>query len=68
MQLETEGECHLVVTRCFAKAQYRAHTEPELIRDVQPGGKLRYEWSDDEGTGFLLTGEFITHGISRGGR
>ena len=54
---------------------YRAHTEPELIRkwllgpegwtmpvclnDAKPGGKIRYEWTDGNGGGFSLTGEYV---------
>ena len=54
---------------------YRAHTEAELIRrwmlgpagwtmpvcqsDPRPGGKIRYEWSNGDGRGFYLTGEFV---------
>ncbi len=54
---------------------YRAHTEPKLIQkwlhgpdgwtmtecisDARPGGKIRYAWSDGEGGGFHLTGEYI---------
>ena len=54
---------------------YRAHTEPELIKkwllgpdgwtmpvcinDAKPGGKIRYEWSDGNGSGFSLTGEYV---------
>lgn len=54
---------------------YRAHTEPELIQrwllgpdgwtmpvcicDARPGGRIRYEWANDEGGGFHITGEFI---------
>jgi uncharacterized protein YndB with AHSA1/START domain len=57
------------------EAVYRAHTEPELIQrwllgpdgwsmpvcvcDAKPGGKIRYEWSNGNGGGFHLTGEFI---------
>lgn len=57
------------------EAVYRAHVEPALIQrwmlgpegwsmpvcinDPRPGGKLRYEWSDGQGHGFHLTGEFI---------
>ena len=57
------------------EAVYRAHVEPALIQrwmlgpegwsmpvcinDARPGGKLRYEWSDGQGHGFHLTGEFI---------
>jgi len=55
---------------------YRAHVEPELIRkwmlgpegwtmpvcinDARPGGKIRYEWTDGNGNGFYLTGEFVS--------
>jgi uncharacterized protein YndB with AHSA1/START domain len=54
---------------------FRAHTDPELIRqwllgpegwsmpvcinEAKPGGKIRYEWSNGEGGGFALTGEFL---------
>ena len=54
---------------------YRAHTEPALIQkwllgppgwtmpvcvnEARPGGKIRYEWSDGNGGGFSLTGEFV---------
>ena len=54
---------------------YRAHTDPALIKkwmlgpdgwtmpvcinDAKPGGKIRYEWSDGNGGGFYLTGEFV---------
>lgn len=54
---------------------YRAHIEPEIVQqwmlgpdgwtmpvcinDAKPGGKIRYEWSDGQGNGFYLTGEFI---------
>ena len=57
------------------EAVYRAHVEPALIQrwmlgpegwtmpvcinEARPGGKLRYEWSDGQGHGFHLTGEFI---------
>lgn len=53
---------------------WRAHTEPDLIRqwmlgpdgwtmpvcecDPRPGGRMRYGWSDGQGNGFHLTGEF----------
>lgn len=78
MTLRTEGETHVVVTRHFdapPEAVYRAHTDPELIRqwclgpdgwtmpvcisEARPGGRIRYEWSDGKGGGFFLTGEFI---------
>jgi len=54
---------------------YRAHTDCRLIQkwllgpdgwhmpececDPRPGGKIRYGWSNDEGHGFHLTGEFV---------
>jgi uncharacterized protein YndB with AHSA1/START domain len=76
--LTTEGDRFVVVKRRFAappEAVYRAHMEPELIREWmlgpegwtmpvcinegKPGGKMRYEWSDGQGGGFFLTGEII---------
>src|SRR3954471_20142979 len=57
------------------EAVYRAHIEPSLIQkwmhgpdgwtmsgcvsDARPGGKIRYEWTNDKGGGFHLTGEFL---------
>jgi uncharacterized protein YndB with AHSA1/START domain len=57
------------------EAVYRAHIEPDLIQqwmlgpagwsmpvcinEAVPGGKIRYEWSNSQGGGFYLTGEFI---------
>jgi uncharacterized protein YndB with AHSA1/START domain len=57
------------------EAVYRAHTEPELLQkwllgppgwtmpvcisEARPGGKIRYEWSNGEGGGFYLTGEYL---------
>ncbi|MBX2805781.1 MAG: SRPBCC domain-containing protein [Hyphomicrobiales bacterium] len=57
------------------EAVYRAHTEAELmqkwlfgpdgwsmpvcISEPKPGGRLRCEWSDGQGNGFYLTGEYI---------
>lgn len=57
------------------EAVYRAHTEPALIRkwmlgpdgwtmpvcicEAQPGGKMRFEWTDGNGNGFYLTGECL---------
>lgn len=54
---------------------YRAHLDPEILRewllgpdgwtmpvcvvDPRPGGEIRYEWSNGEGGGFHLTGEFV---------
>ena len=78
MTLKTEGDRHIIVTRRFAatpEAVYRAHTDPELIKqwllgppgwtmpvcisEARPGGKIRYEWSNGKGAGFYLTGEFV---------
>lgn len=58
------------------KTVFRAHTEPELLKkwmlgpdgwtmpvcinEAKPGGRIRYEWTDGQGGGFHLTGEFIT--------
>jgi len=58
------------------EAVYRAHTEPAIIQkwilgpdgwtmpvcvcEAKPGGKIRYEWSNGQGGGFSLTGEFVT--------
>ena len=57
------------------EAVYRAHTEPKLIQkwllgpdgwampvcinEARPNGKIRYEWTNGEGGGFHLTGEFL---------
>jgi uncharacterized protein YndB with AHSA1/START domain len=54
---------------------YRAHTDPKLIQqwmlgpdgwtmpvcisEARPGGKIRYEWSNGQGEGFYLTGEYL---------
>lgn len=54
---------------------WRAHTEPALIQqwmlgpdgwtmpvcvnEAKAGGKIRYEWSDGDGNGFYLTGEYV---------
>ena len=32
---------------------------PVCINEAKPGGKIRYEWSDGQGGGFYLTGEFL---------
>jgi uncharacterized protein YndB with AHSA1/START domain len=66
------------VTRRFVatpEAVYRAHTDPELIKqwllgppgwsmpvcisEAKPGGRIRYEWSNGKGAGFHLTGEYL---------
>jgi uncharacterized protein YndB with AHSA1/START domain len=57
------------------EAVYYAHTEPKLIQkwllgpegwtmpvcvsDAQPGGRIRYEWTNGKGGGFHLTGEYL---------
>lgn len=54
---------------------YRAHTDPELLQqwctgpdgwrmtvcisEPTPGGKIRFEWENEEGHSFYLTGENI---------
>ena len=54
---------------------YRAHTEPELLQkwllgpegwtmpvcvcEPWPGGKMRYEWANEKGHSFHITGEFV---------
>lgn len=58
------------------EAVYRAHTDSNLVQkwmlgpegwtmpvcicEARPGGKIRYEWKNDKGKGFYLTGEFLT--------
>jgi uncharacterized protein YndB with AHSA1/START domain len=57
------------------EAVFRAHTEPELVQKwmvgpngwtmpvcicaTRPGEKMRYEWRNEKGDGFYLTGELI---------
>lgn len=57
------------------EAVWRAHTEPALlqkwllgpdgwsmpvcINEARPGGRIRYEWTDGQGNGFHLTGEYL---------
>src|SRR5215216_4842056 len=57
------------------EAVYRAHTEPALLQkwllgpdgwtmpvcmnEARPGGKIRFEWSNSQGGGFCLTGEYV---------
>lgn len=78
LTLKSEGDTHIVVTRRFRaspEAVYRAHIEPDLIRqwmlgpegwsmrdcvnDPRPGGAFRYEWAHDKRGGFYITGEFV---------
>lgn len=62
--------------RASPEAVYRAHTEPELIQkwllgpdgwtmpvcinEARDGGRIRYEWSDGNGNGLVLTGEYVS--------
>jgi uncharacterized protein YndB with AHSA1/START domain len=62
--------------RASPEAVYRAHTEPELIQkwllgpdgwtmpvcinEARAGGRIRYEWSDGNGNGLVLTGEYVS--------
>lgn len=32
---------------------------PVCINEARPGGKIRYEWSNGQGGGFYLTGEYL---------
>lgn len=57
------------------EAVYRAHTDAKLlqkwllgpegwtmpvcINDPRPGGKIRFEWKNDKGASFYLTGEYL---------
>jgi uncharacterized protein YndB with AHSA1/START domain len=57
------------------EAVYRAHTDPKLlqkwllgpegwtmpvcINEARPGGKFRYEWTNDKKAGFHVTGEYL---------
>ena len=78
MTLTTEGDLHVIVTRRFAASPemvYRAHTEPELIKqwmlgpegwtmpvcinEAEPGGRIRFEWTNGKDQSFFLTGENI---------
>ncbi len=78
LTLKTEGDLHIVITRHFAaspEAVYRAHTEPDLIKqwmlgpegwtmpvclsDARPGGSFRFEWAHPDGRGFYATGEYL---------
>ncbi len=78
LQLALEGDTHVVVTRTFNAPPadvYRAHLEPDLIRqwmigmpgwtmpvcdtDSRDGGKFRFEWDDGEGGGFAISGNYI---------
>lgn len=78
LSLKTEGDRFVVVERRFAAPPadiYRAHVEPELIRqwllgpdgwtmpvcefDARPGGRIHYAWAQNDGNGFSLTGEIL---------
>ena len=63
---------------------FAAHVEPELIKrwcygfegwrmpvcinDARPGGELRWEWANDEGAGFHVTGTYEEVEPPRDGR
>jgi uncharacterized protein YndB with AHSA1/START domain len=34
-------------------------TMPVCVSDARPGGQIRFEWSDGQGRGFYLTGEYV---------
>ena len=76
MSLEVQGDTQIIVRRRFAAspdAVYRAHLEPDLIRqwmsgpdewvittcesDARPGGKLHFVW-EGPGGGFSIKGEY----------
>ena len=78
LELRTEGETHVVVTRRFSappEEVFRAHVDPALLQqwllgpdgwtmpvcifEGKPGGKIRYEWANNEGRSFFLTGEIV---------
>lgn len=58
------------------EAVFRAHTEPRWVQkwmlgpdgwtmpvcisEAKPGGRIRYEWTNGEGGGFHLTGEYVS--------
>lgn len=77
MSMEVQGDTQIVVRRRFAAppaAVYRAHLEPDLIRqwmtgpeewsmttcqsDSRPGGKFHFVWSGKDGAGFSIKGEY----------
>lgn len=57
------------------EAVYRAHLDPRFIQkwmlgpegwrmpvcinEAKPGGKIRFEWTNADGCGFYLTGEYV---------
>jgi uncharacterized protein YndB with AHSA1/START domain len=57
------------------EAVYRAHTEPKILQrwalgpdgwtmpvcicEARAGGRIRFEWTDGQGSSFYLTGEYI---------
>ena len=77
MSLEVQGETQVIVRRRFRappSAVYRAHLEPDLIRqwmtgpeewsmttcesDSRPGGKFHFIWSGKDCDGFSIRGEY----------
>jgi uncharacterized protein YndB with AHSA1/START domain len=78
LTLKTDGDRYIVGTRRFnapPEAVYRAHIEPDLIRqwmlgpdgwsmtecvnDPRPGGQFRYEWQHEHHGTFQITGHFV---------
>jgi len=78
LTMELVGDSGLIIRRSFKakpEAVFRAHMEPELLRqwctgpdgwkmtkcelEAKPGGAIHYAWENDEGHGFSLTGEFV---------
>ncbi|MXY32368.1 MAG: hypothetical protein F4179_13260 [Gammaproteobacteria bacterium] len=78
LTLARDGETDIIATRRFKaspEALYRAHTDPELIRqwvlgppgwsmtvcvnEARPGGRIHYEWQHEDGHRFGITGEML---------
>ena len=78
LTLELDGDRHVLVRRHFSappELVYRAHVEPDLIRqwmlgppgwsmpsceaDARAGGSFRFVWANEEGATFSITGEYL---------
>lgn len=76
LTIERRGETGVIVRRHFPQSPetlYRAHTEPQMLRqwltgpegwrmtrcEHGPDGSIRYDWADANGEGFYLTGRFL---------
>lgn len=78
LTLARDGETDIIATRRFKaspEALYRAHTDPELVRqwvlgppgwsmtvcvnEARPGGRIHYEWQHEDGQRFGITGEML---------